>query len=75
MATKVVFITSGTTFTVPSDFGSLVSVECIGGGGSGAKGKVGVSYATGGGGGAYAKVTSISGLTAGGSVNIAVGAG
>ena len=33
MAVKTVFITSGTTFTIPSDFGSLVSVEAIGAGG------------------------------------------
>jgi hypothetical protein len=34
MAQKVVFITTtgAGTFTVPSDFGSLVSVEAIGGG-------------------------------------------
>ena len=35
MAQKVVFITTtGTgTYTIPNDFGSLVSVEAIGGGG------------------------------------------
>ena len=34
MAIKTVFITSGTTFTIPADFGSLVSIEAIGGGGA-----------------------------------------
>ena len=73
--TKVVFITSGTSFTIPSDFSSLVSVETIGGGGGGARGQSGTSYATGGGGGAYAKVTSISGLSANQSITVQVGAG
>ena len=37
MAVKTVFITTGTTYTIPADFGSLVSVECIGGGGGALK--------------------------------------
>lgn len=53
MAIKVVFLTTtGTgTWTVPADFGSLVSVEGIGGGGN--SGPVGNTL-SGGGGGAYA---------------------
>ena len=37
MATKTVFITTTTpgSFTVPVDFGTLISVEAIGGGGKG----------------------------------------
>ena len=55
MATKVVFITTtgAGTFTVPSDFGSLISVEAIGGGGSSG----GSGAGAGAGGGAYAKST------------------
>ena len=58
---KVVLITtSGTgTYTVPSDFVSLVSVEAIGGGGNGAQiFSTSLQYG-GGGGGAYAKSTSM----------------
>ena len=72
MAVKTVFIaTVGTsTFTIPSDFSSLVSVEAIGAGaGSGSAAPAG-----GGGGGAYAKSTAVTGLTAGGVVYYSVGA-
>lgn len=70
MATKVVFITTtgAGTFTVPSDFGSLVSVECIGGGKSGA------TSGAAGGGGAYSLSDAVTGLTAGGTAYVSVGA-
>lgn len=70
MAQKVVFITTtgAGTYTIPNDFGSLVSVEAIGGGGSGDS-----SAGGGGGGGAYAKSTSVTGLTAGGTAYYQVG--
>ena len=70
MAQKVVFITTtGTgTFTVPGDFGSLVSVEAIGGGGTATGGN-------GAGGGAYAKSTSMVGLSAYTIAFYSVGAG
>lgn len=57
MSQVVVFITTtGTgTYTIPTDFKSLVSVEAIGAGGGG--GSVGRT----GGGGAYAKTTTITG--------------
>lgn len=71
MAIKTVFITSGTTFTIPSDFGSLVSVECLG---AGAGSNVGLGSG-GGGGGSYAKVTTISGLVASALVSVQIGAG
>ena len=63
MATKVVFITSSGAYTIPSDFGSLVSVEAIGSGGY-----TGISnnMSGGGGGGAYAKSTGVTGLVANG---------
>ena len=68
---KVIFITSGTTFTVPSDFVSLVSVEGIGGGGNG----FGSSTAgNSGGGGAYAYSNVVTGLTAGGTAYVSIGA-
>jgi len=61
------FITSGTGGTIPSDFGSVVSIEVIGGGGAG-------YVYTGGGGGAYSKITAAS-YAPGQSVSWQVGAG
>ena len=75
MATKVIFITSGTTFTIPSDFVSLISVEAIGGGGSGAAVGSSGTFTGGGAGGAYAKSTSISGLSSGQTVYVNIGSG
>ena len=75
MATKVVFITSGVTFTVPSDFLTLVSVEAIGGGGSGAGVGSSNTFTGGGAGGAYAKSTSVSGLSANQTVYVNIGSG
>lgn len=63
-----VFITSGTSYVIPTDYFSLVSIECIGAGGTAGGGGAG------GGGGAYSKVTSAS-LTPGASVTIKVGVG
>lgn len=69
---KTVFITSTGSFTIPSDFASLVSIEAIGAGANGAASTYspifGGSNGAGGGGGAYAKITSLSGLTAGGTL-------
>ena len=48
--TKVIFLTSGTIWTVPPDWSvSNNTVECIGGGGGGAT----ATYGAGGGGGGY----------------------
>jgi hypothetical protein len=67
-ATKMAFIVAGTTtFTIPADFGSLVSVECVGSGS-------GTSDVGGGCGGAYAKIVADT-LTAGQTVSVAVGNG
>ena len=66
MATKVIFLKSGSQFTLPSDFGSFISVEAIGGGGgAGVGGKSG-----GAGAGAYAKSTTLTttGWTAGSTI-------
>jgi hypothetical protein len=73
MATVTVFLTSGTTWTVPADFGALVSVECIGAGG----GNVAGAGTGGGGGGAYSKITTtttplIAGVTV---INVGIGTG
>jgi alpha-tubulin suppressor-like RCC1 family protein len=74
MAQKVVFLTTvgAGTYTIPNDFGSLVSVEAIGGGGNGF---AGTSVAGGGGGGAYAKSTLMTGLGANVPVYYQVGIG
>jgi alpha-tubulin suppressor-like RCC1 family protein len=59
LPTKTVFITSvgSGTFTIPADFGTLVAVHCIGGGGAGGIGFD--NLGSGGGGGAYARSTSV----------------
>ena len=72
MTTKTILITSGSgTFTVPSDFISLVSIESIGAG----AGNPYAGSAVGLGGGAYAKSISTSGanLVAGGTAFYQVG--
>jgi hypothetical protein len=69
----IVFLTSGTSWTVPSNWNSSNNtVEVVGGGGGGAK-SAGVSGG-GGGGGAYSKVTNVT-LAPGGTVSYAAGAG
>jgi hypothetical protein len=54
-STKVVLLTSGTTWTVPADFTRVNSVEVWGAGGSGSV----YQGHTGGGGGGYAKITNL----------------
>jgi hypothetical protein len=46
---KSIAITTSGTFTIPSDFSSFISVECVGTGGNGAP--TSGTYAAGGGGG------------------------
>jgi hypothetical protein len=68
----VVFLTSGTTWTVPSDWNSSANtIEAIGGGGGGS---TNVQDGSGGGGGAYAKISNFS-STGGTSITIQIGAG
>lgn len=67
--TVTVYLTSGTSWTVPVDWNSASNtIEVIGGGGGGS------NYPTGGGGGAYSKISNLS-LTSGASVGYAVGSG
>lgn len=69
----VIFLTSGTSFTVPSTWDSSNNtIEVIGGGGSGQH-QVANHGGAGGGGGGYSKVSNVS-LTPGASVTYAVGA-
>lgn len=71
-APKVVFITSGTTWTVPTDFSNVNTIEVIGGGGGGQSGNS--SYrGGGGGGGGYSRIDNVS-LTPGSTIAIQVGA-
>lgn len=72
MAVKTVFITASGTFTVPSDFYSLASIEAIGGG---AGGRTSSTLGRGGGGGAYAKITSLSGIAASSTLYVEIGTG
>jgi hypothetical protein len=64
VATKVIFLKSGSTFTLPSDYVSFLSVEALGGGGGAG---VGSSKSGGAGSGAYVKSTTMdtTGWTAG----------
>jgi hypothetical protein len=69
-APQLIFLTSGTTFTVPNDWNPYNnSIEAIGGGGAG-----GYAAGGGGGGGAYEKLFNAQ-LVAGTTVTIAIGAG
>lgn len=69
-----VYLTSGTTWTVPSDWNSSNNtIEVIGGGGGG-RTTPGSTAGGGGGGGAYSKISNLT-LTRGASVTIHVGAG
>jgi hypothetical protein len=74
--TTVFLLNGTTTWTVPADFGSLVSVQCIGAG-SGGNGSSTAGNIASGGGGAYAKITSTStALTPGVTViNVGIGLG
>lgn len=75
----VLFLTSGTSWTVPSDWNNTIDgpggykskVEVIGGGGGGGKGDV--DGGCGGGGGAYSRIDNLS-LTIGSSIPYSVGA-
>jgi hypothetical protein len=74
MATIVIFVTSTGAVTVPADFGTLVSVEVIGGGAGGKPAPSGAG-GEGGGGGAYSSSTAVTGITASGTVYVSTGAG
>jgi hypothetical protein len=75
MTVKVIFLTSGTTWTVPSDWSNTNTVEAIGGGGGGGGSQLFGSAGGGGGGGAYVTISNISTLSAGNVVNIQIGQG
>ena len=66
----VVNTTGSSTFTAPSDFGSLVSLEAIGAGGNGDNATSGTSRYGGGGGGGYSKNTGASASIVAGSTTI-----
>jgi hypothetical protein len=71
----VTVLTSGTSWTVPSDWSSSNNkIEVIGGGGGSGAGAGGNGCGGGGGGGAYAAVTNLT-LTPGASVAYSVGTG
>lgn len=70
--TKTVLITTvgQSTFTIPSDFVSFISVEAVGTGGYGVAAS---PTRGGGGGGAYAKSIAVTGIVAGGTAYVQVG--
>jgi hypothetical protein len=67
-----IYIISGTSWTVPSDWSNTNTIETIGGGGGGSGASNG-QLAAGGGGGGYSKITNLAGLS--GTVTIQVGGG
>src|SRR5437867_6399087 len=70
-----IFLTSGSTWTVPPDWNSASNtIEVIGGGGGGSGGSSSNEGGDGGGGAAYSKITNLA-LTPGATVTYAVGAG
>ena len=78
MATKTILVTSGTTWTVPSDWSSTNTITCIAPGANGAAG-VGnvcclIQGGQGGGGGAAAQISKLATLTPNGTVTIQIGA-
>lgn len=74
-ATNVIVLTSGTTWSVPSEWNNANNtIEVVGGGGGGGPGNGNSPTAGGGGGGGYSKVTNLA-LTPGSSVYIHVGNG
>ncbi len=75
VATTEIFLTSGTSWTVPDDWNSASNtIEVIGGGGSGMTSGSGGAGSSGGGGGAYSKITNAE-LIPGSTVTYSVGAG
>ncbi|MBX9765601.1 hypothetical protein K2X83_03095 [Patescibacteria group bacterium] len=70
-AATVIFLTGGTSFTIPSDWTTTNSIECIGSGGDGRLGSA-TQARGGGGGGAYAGVFN---LSLSGSISYAIAAG
>src|SRR5205085_2130767 len=74
-AQTIIAITSGTTWTVPSDWDATAAdtIECIGPGGKGVTATANGASGGGGGGGAYAKISNLR-LFAGQVVSIQIGA-
>src|SRR5688572_10310580 len=69
---KTVFIISGTTWAVPSDFTSTNTWHCIGAGGKGGVATVNNTASAGGGSGGYSSVQNVN-LTPSSTVNMAIG--
>lgn len=76
-ATTTVFLTTADTspWTVPNNWGGMVSVEVIGGGQGGTNGANGGNGGKGGDGGGYAKITTGITITAGSTISFQVGTG
>lgn len=72
---KTIYLTSGTTWTVPDDWNSSDNkIECIGGGASGGAAVGGNACASGAGGGAYSAISNLA-LTPGALIPYNVGSG
>lgn len=71
---KVVFIKSGTTWAVPSDFSPTNTFEALGAGGNGGNGVANTSSGASGGSATYSSVSNIS-LTPGSTIVVQIGVG
>src|SRR5262245_5132295 len=77
-STIIMFVVSGTSFSIPVDWSDVNTIEGLGGPGTAGSGASGSTSQHGGGGGgpgggAYNKITNLAGLTPGGSVPIQIG--
>ncbi len=74
-AATLIFLVSGTSWTVPSDWNSANNtIEVIGGGAGGSGAYAGIGSGSGGGGGGYSKSVNVT-LTPGATSTIAIGTG
>lgn len=72
---RYIYLLSGTSFAVPSDWNSSDNlIQCIGAGAGGGGGKTGNNGGAGGGGGAYAQLANLT-LTPGAAVTYSIGTG
>lgn len=71
LAYSRIFLTTGTTWTVPGDWSNINVIEAFGAGGGGGDGTT--AGGGGGGGGAYATISNLSTLTKGSSVTYQIG--
>lgn len=73
MAVKYLVWTTGTTITIPGDYGSLVSAAALGGGQAGTSEATKASFGPGGIGAKYARITNAPNIKSGDILSISIG--